>query len=67
MVDYRFYEVVDSLGVSEFKKFCKIIIFGIKYLLFSLFFVFFIFVFIDFGVVKVVGGNYNVLVIDIYK
>ncbi|MCC0685028.1 putative 2-aminoethylphosphonate ABC transporter permease subunit [Clostridioides sp. ZZV14-6345] len=67
MADYRLYEAADSLGSSEFKKFCKITIPGIKYSLVSSFFVSFILAFTDFGVAKIVGGNYNVLATDIYK
>ncbi|HBG2784508.1 putative 2-aminoethylphosphonate ABC transporter permease subunit [Clostridioides difficile] len=67
MADYRLYEASDSLGASEFKKFCKITIPGIKYSLLSSFFVSFILAFTDFGAAKVVGGNYNVLATDIYK
>ena len=67
MADYRLYEAADSLGASEFKKFCKITIPGIKYSLISAFFVSFILAFTDFGAAKVVGGNYNVLATDIYK
>ena len=67
MADYRLYEAADSLGASEFKKFCKITIPGIKYSLLSSFFVSFILAFTDFGAAKVVGGNYNVLATDIYK
>ncbi|HBF5910103.1 TPA: putative 2-aminoethylphosphonate ABC transporter permease subunit, partial [Clostridioides difficile] len=67
MADYRLYEAADSLGASEFKKFCKITIPGIKYSLVSSFFVSFILAFTDFGAAKIVGGNYNVLATDIYK
>ncbi|HFZ6227513.1 TPA: putative 2-aminoethylphosphonate ABC transporter permease subunit [Clostridioides difficile] len=67
MADYRLYEAADSLGASEFKKFFKITIPGIKYSLVSSFFVSFILAFTDFGAAKIVGGNYNVLVTDIYK
>ena len=67
MADYRLYEAADSLGASEFKKFFKITIPGIKYSLLSSFFVSFILAFTDFGAAKVVGGNYNVLATDIYK
>lgn len=57
MADYRLYEAADSLGASEFKKFCKITIPGIKYSLLSSFFVSFILAFTDFGAAKVVGGD----------
>ena len=67
MADYRLYEAADSLGASEFKKFFKITIPGIKYSLVSSFFVSFILAFTDFGAAKIVGGNYNVLATDIYK
>ena len=67
MAYYRLYEAADSLGASEFKKFFKITIPGIKYSLVSSFFVSFILAFTDFGAAKIVGGNYNVLATDIYK
>lgn len=65
--DYRLYEASRSMGVSKIREFFYITIPSIKYSLISSSFVAFTLAFTDFGAPKVVGGNYNVLSIDVYK
>ncbi|MGL5379066.1 ABC transporter permease subunit, partial [Clostridium sp.] len=65
--DYRLYEASKSMGISKWREFINITIPSIKYSLISSFFVAFTMCFTDFGAPKVVGGNYNVLAIDVYK
>lgn len=65
--DYRLYEASRSMGISKIREFLYITIPSIKYSLISAFFVAFTLAFTDFGAPKVVGGNYNVLSIDVYK
>ncbi|WP_084748617.1 putative 2-aminoethylphosphonate ABC transporter permease subunit [Clostridium mediterraneense] len=65
--DYRLYEASKTMGVSKIREFFYITIPSIKYALISAFFVAFTLCFTDFGAPKVVGGNFNVLAIDVYK
>lgn len=65
--DYRLYEASRSMGVSKVREFFYITIPSIKYSLISSSFIAFTLAFTDFGAPKVVGGNYNVLSIDVYK
>lgn len=65
--DYRLYEASKSIGVSKVREFLNITIPSVKYALISAFFVAFTLCFTDFGAPKVVGGNFNVLSIDVYK
>lgn len=66
-LDARLYEAADSFGTSRLRQFFTITLPGIKYGLFSALFVCFTLSFTDFGAPKVVGGNYPVLAVDIYK
>ncbi|MCL2768052.1 MAG: putative 2-aminoethylphosphonate ABC transporter permease subunit [Synergistaceae bacterium] len=65
--DGRLYEAADSMGVSPLKKLSNITLQEIKYTVINAFFVCFTLAFTDFGAPKVLGGNFNVLAIDIYK
>jgi iron(III) transport system permease protein len=65
--DARLYEAADSLGTSEFRKFMTITLPGAKYGLISASMVVFTMAVSEFGVPKVIGGNTNVLAVDIYK
>ena len=67
ITDARLYEASDSLRASKLKTFLTVTIPGCKYGLISAGFVVFTLIFTDFGVPKVVGGNYNMLATDIYK
>jgi iron(III) transport system permease protein len=65
--DARLYEAADSLGTSELRKFITITLPGAKYGLISASMVVFTMAVSEFGVPKVIGGNTNVLAVDIYK
>jgi len=67
LTDARLYEASTVLGASPLRTFFKVTLPGVKYGLVSVTFVCFILAFTDFGVPKVVGGNYNVLATDVYK
>ncbi len=67
MSDGRLYEAAQALGAGKVKTFFTVTLPGIRYGLVSAFFVAFTLVITDFGVPKVVGGNYNVLATDVYK
>ncbi len=67
LTDARLYEAAEVLGASTLKTFFTVTLPSIKYGLMSALFVCFILAFTDFGVPKVVGGNFNVLATDIYK
>jgi len=65
--DGRLYEAAEALKTSRARVFFTVTLPGVRYGLISAIFVVFILVFTDFGVPKVIGGNYNVLATDIYK
>ncbi|WP_008316644.1 putative 2-aminoethylphosphonate ABC transporter permease subunit [Leptolyngbya sp. PCC 6406] len=67
LTDARLYEAAEVLGDPPLRTFFKVTIPSVKYGLISAFFICFILAFTDFGVPKVVGGDYNVLATDIYK
>ncbi len=65
--DARLYESAKVLRTSGFRTFLTITLPSIKYGLISACFVVFTLVITDFGVPKVIGGQYNMLATDIYK
>ncbi|MBR8828158.1 MAG: putative 2-aminoethylphosphonate ABC transporter permease subunit [Gomphosphaeria aponina SAG 52.96 = DSM 107014] len=67
LTDARLYEAAQALRTSPMRTFLTITIPSVKYGLISAMFVCFILAFTDFGVPKVVGGDFNVLATDIYK
>lgn len=67
IADARLYEAADALRTSKLRTFFTVTLPGAKYGLISAGFVVFTLVFTDFGVPKVIGGNYNMLATDIYK
>ena len=67
MSDGRLYEAAKALGAGMVKTFFSVTLPGIRYGLVSASFVGFTLVITDFGVPKVVGGNFNVLATDVYK
>ncbi len=64
--DARLYEAADSMGTSALRKFRTITLPGAKYGIISASMVVFTMAVAEFGVVKIIGGNYNVLATDIY-
>jgi iron(III) transport system permease protein len=67
LADARLYEASRVLRATPLRTFFTVTLPGVKYGLLSAVFVCFTLVFTDFGVPKVVGGNFNVLATDIYK
>ena len=65
--DQRQYEAAQSLRASVWRTFWTVTIPGARYGLISAAFVTFTLVITDFGLPKVIGGQYSVLAIDIYK
>lgn len=64
--DARLYEAADSMGTGTLRKFWTITLPGAKYGLISAAMVVFTMAVAEFGVVKIIGGNYNVLATDVY-
>ena len=67
MADGRLYEVADALGTSKSRIFFTVTLPGARYGLISAAFVVFTMVITDFGIPKVIGGQFNVLATDAYK
>jgi iron(III) transport system permease protein len=67
LADARLYEAANALGTSAARKFFTITLPGAKYGLISATLVSFTLVITDFGIPKVIGGNFNVLATDIFK
>lgn len=65
--DARLFEASAALRASPWRTFWTVTIPGARYGLFSAAFVVFNLVITDFGLPKVIGGQYNVLAVDIYK
>ena len=65
--DARLYEASESLGAGKLRTFFTVTIPSIKFGLLSAIFVAFTLSFTDFGAPKVVGGQFNILAVDIYK
>ena len=67
LADARLYEAADALGTSTRRKFFTITLPGAKYGLISAGMVSFTLVMTDFGIPKVIGGNFNMLATDVFK
>jgi len=67
LTDARLYEAAEVLRTHPIRTFFSVTIPSIKFGLMSAIFVCFTLAFTDFGVPKVVGGDFNVLAIEIYK
>jgi iron(III) transport system permease protein len=65
--DQRHYEAAESLRASRWRTFWTVTIPGARYGLISAAFVVFTLVITDFGLPKVIGGQFNLLAVDIYK
>jgi iron(III) transport system permease protein len=65
--DARLYEAADAMGTRAGRKFFTITLPGAKYGLISASLVTFTLVMTDFGVPKVIGGNFNVLATDVFQ
>ncbi|MDQ6679632.1 MAG: putative 2-aminoethylphosphonate ABC transporter permease subunit [Pseudomonadota bacterium] len=67
LADARLYEAADALGTATSRKFVTITLPGAKYGLISAALVSFTLVMTDFGIPKVIGGNFNMLATDVFK
>ena len=67
VADARLYEAAASLGASKWKTFYTVTLPGARFGLISAAFVVFTLDITDFGLPKVIGGQYNVLAVDVYK
>jgi iron(III) transport system permease protein len=67
LADGRLYEAAESLGTTRLRKFFTITLPSVRYGLVSAAMVVFSYTVSDFGIPKVIGGNFNVLAIDIFK
>ena len=67
LADGRLYEAAESLGTRTARKFFTITLPGAKYGLMSAAMVVFSYTVSDFGIPKVIGGNFSVLAVDIFK
>lgn len=65
--DQRLYEAAESLRAKPMRIFWTVTLPGCRYGLVSAAFVVFTLVFTDFGVPKVIGGQYSVLATDVYQ
>jgi iron(III) transport system permease protein len=65
--DGRLYEAAESLGTRTGRRFFTITLPGAKYGLVSAAMVVFSYTVSDFGIPKVIGGNFSVLAVDIFK
>jgi iron(III) transport system permease protein len=67
LADARLYEAADALGAGAARKFFSVTLPGAKYGIASAAMVSFTLVITDFGIPKVIGGNFNVLSTDVFK
>lgn len=67
LADGRLYEAAEALGTPKARIFRTITIPGVRYGLISAVFVVFTLVVTDFGIAKVIGGQFNVLATEAYK
>ncbi len=67
LADARLYEAATVLNAGRVRTFLTVTLPGVKYGLLSACFVVFTLVITDFGVPKVLGGQYGVLAVDVYK
>src|SRR5262245_31225499 len=67
LADARLYEVADALGTKSARVFRTVTLPGAKFGLINAAFVVFTLVVTDFGIAKVIGGQFNVLATDAYK
>ncbi|MEN9768860.1 MAG: Putrescine transport system permease protein PotH, partial [Pseudomonadota bacterium] len=67
LADARLYEAADALGAGALRQFFTITLPGAKYGQISAALVSFTLVVTDFGIPKVIGGNFNMMATDIFK
>ena len=67
LADGRLYEAAAAMGTPRWRVFWTVTLPGARYGLISAMFVVFTLVITDFGIAKVIGGQFNVLATDAYK
>lgn len=67
LADGRLYDAARAMGASSWRTFTTVTLPGTRYAVFSACCVVFTLTVTDFGVPKVVGGDYNVLAMEAYK
>jgi len=67
LADQRLYDAAQAMGTSRWRTFTAVTLPGAKYGLISASFVVFTLVITDFGIPKVIGGQFAVLATDAYK
>jgi iron(III) transport system permease protein len=67
LADGRLYEAAAAMGTSRWRVFRTVTLPSVRYGLISAAFVVFTLVITDFGIAKVIGGQFNVLATDAYK
>jgi iron(III) transport system permease protein len=67
LADGRLYEAAESLRTPTLRRFFTITLPGAQYGIVSATMVVFSYTVSDFGIPKVIGGNFNVLAVDIFK
>lgn len=65
--DARLFEAAEALGTPRWRSFFTITLPGVRYGLISCAFVVFTLAITDFGVPKIIGGQYSVLATDVYR
>jgi iron(III) transport system permease protein len=65
--DARLYEAAEAMGTGAWRRFITITLPGVRYGLISASLVAFTLVVTDFGIPKVIGGNFNMLATDVFK
>lgn len=65
-MDARLYEAADALRASRWRRFCTVTLPAAKYGLVSAAMVVFAYSVSEFGIPKVIGGNFKVLAVEIY-
>ncbi|WP_432719982.1 putative 2-aminoethylphosphonate ABC transporter permease subunit [Jeongeupia wiesaeckerbachi] len=67
VADARLYEAATALGAGRIRRFLTVTLPAARYGLISSALVVFTLVIVDFGAPKVIGGQYNVLAVEVYK
>jgi iron(III) transport system permease protein len=67
LADGRLYEAAEAMGTPRWRVFLTVTLPGVRYGLISAMFVVFTLVVTDFGIAKVIGGQFSVLATDAYK
>ena len=65
-IDARLYEAAEALQASPWRKFCTVTLPAAKYGLISAAMVVFAYSVSEFGIPKVIGGNFKVLAVEVY-